>query len=77
MFNISSNLTITNSIFWLNEDRVGTNESTQIFGGTPVVNYNCIQGWTGGLGGTDDRQSIDPMENRGYGKSRIIYKEIQ
>jgi len=52
MFNISSNPTITNSIFWLNEDSVGTNESAQIFGGTPVVNYSCIQGWTGGLGGT-------------------------
>lgn len=52
VFNIGSNPTITNSILWLNEDSGGTNESAQIFGGTPVVNYSCIQGWTGSLGGT-------------------------
>jgi len=60
MFNISSNPTITNSIFWLNEDSSGTNESAQIFGGTPVVNYSCIQGWTGSLGGTGNIGD-DPM----------------
>ena len=45
MFNISSNLTITNSIFWLNEDSSGTNESAQIFGDTPIINYSFIQGY--------------------------------
>ncbi|MHC4533151.1 MAG: hypothetical protein ACYS6K_04290 [Planctomycetota bacterium] len=65
MFNISSNLTITNSIFWLNEDSSGTNKSAQIFSGTPVVNYNCIQGWTGLLGGTGNIGD-DPMEALRY-----------
>ena len=60
MFNYSSNPTITNSIFWLNEDSGGTNQSAQIFGGTPVVNYSCIQGWTGGFGGTGNIGD-DPM----------------
>ena len=60
MFNISSNPTITNSIFWLNEDSSGTNESAHIFGGTSVVNYSCIQGWTGDFGGIGNIND-DPM----------------
>jgi hypothetical protein len=60
MFNSGSNPTITNSIFWLNTDSGGANESAQVFGGTPVVNYSCIQGWTGILGGTGNIGD-DPM----------------
>ncbi len=48
-----SSLTLTNCIFWNNSDSGGVDESAQIHGGTPVVNYCCIQGWTGtwaGLG---------------------------
>jgi predicted outer membrane repeat protein len=49
----NSSLTLTNCIFWNNSDSGGVDESAQIHGGTPVVNYCCIQGWTGtwsGLG---------------------------
>jgi len=60
MFNSGSNPTLTNSIFWLNIDSGGANESAQVFGGTPVINYSCIQGWTGGFGGTGNFGD-DPM----------------
>jgi hypothetical protein len=33
-------------------DEGGLDESAQLHGGTPVVNYCCVQGWTGSLGGT-------------------------
>ena len=44
---------LTNCIFWGNSDNGGTDESAQIHTdeGTPIVNYSCIQGWTGLLGG--------------------------
>ena len=42
---------ISNCIFWGNSASGGTDESAQIRGGSPVINYSCIQGWTGGFGG--------------------------
>jgi hypothetical protein len=47
--------TITNCILWGNSDGGGTDESAQIVyyaGGTTKINYCCIEGWGGGLGGT-------------------------
>ncbi|MHC4259105.1 MAG: hypothetical protein ACYSTF_01650, partial [Planctomycetota bacterium] len=43
---------LTNCILWGNSDSGGTDESAQVHGGTPIVNYSCLQGWTGSLGGT-------------------------
>ena len=43
--------TMSNCIFWDNSDRGGTDESAQIEGGIVAVDYTCIQGWTGALGG--------------------------
>jgi hypothetical protein len=56
------NPTLTNCILWGNSDRGGTDESAQIFreSGSLVVNYSCIQGWTGVLGGTGNI-GIDPL----------------
>jgi subtilisin family serine protease len=50
----SSDPTATNCIFWGNSDDGGSDESAQIYtsSGTPTVNYTCVQGWTGSLGGT-------------------------
>jgi predicted outer membrane repeat protein len=58
----SYNVTVTNCILWGNSDSSGVNESAQISGpgGSLFVNYNCIQGWTGTLGGTGNTGS-DPM----------------
>jgi len=43
---------ITNCIFWHNLDGGGMDESAQIYGENLVINYSCIQGWTGVLGGS-------------------------
>ncbi|MDH4240765.1 MAG: hypothetical protein OEW48_14495, partial [Phycisphaerae bacterium] len=45
--------TLANCIFRVNMDSGGTDESAQIYSlATPLlVNYSCIQGWTGSLGG--------------------------
>ncbi|MHC4498150.1 MAG: right-handed parallel beta-helix repeat-containing protein, partial [Planctomycetota bacterium] len=43
---------LTNSILWGNRDFFGAGEEAQICGGTLIVDYSCIQGWSGALGGT-------------------------
>ncbi len=61
----------TNCIFWGNSDSEGIGESSQISGylSEVRVNYTCIQGWTGQLGGVgnfgDDPLFVDP-ENGDY-----------
>jgi predicted outer membrane repeat protein len=47
----TSSSTLTDCILWANTG--GTNESAQIHtgSGTSVIDYCCIQGWTGSLGG--------------------------
>lgn len=46
-------LIITNCILRGNSDSSGSGESAQIYSDlTPTVNYNCIQGLTGAVGGT-------------------------
>jgi len=42
--------TVINSVFWANEDTDGTDEHAQI-GGKVSIDYSCVQGWTGDLGG--------------------------
>lgn len=49
--NYSTDMTITNCIFWGNSDGGGTDQSAQIHGSNMAINYCCIQGWTGTLGG--------------------------
>ncbi|MHC4477483.1 MAG: hypothetical protein ACYTEL_17685 [Planctomycetota bacterium] len=53
---------LINCILWGNEDAGGIDESAQIHtnGGTPVTNYSCVQGWTGGLGG-DGNHGDNPL----------------
>lgn len=45
--------TVRNSIFWANNDSTGQSQSAQISraSGTPSIAYNCVQGWSGTLGG--------------------------
>jgi len=49
-----SNPTLVNCVLWDNSDGTGSVESAQIYvhSGEPAVNYTCVQGWTGTLGGT-------------------------
>jgi len=44
---------LSNCVFWGNIDSGGVDESAQIHRGTvkPVVNYSCVQGWSGTFGG--------------------------
>ena len=51
---------ITNCIFWGNTDGGGLDESSQIHAIAAVINYSCIQGWTGGWGGTGNHGN-DPV----------------
>jgi predicted outer membrane repeat protein len=44
--------TLANCVLWGNTDANGCVESSQIYGDTAVINYCCVQGWTGDLGGT-------------------------
>jgi len=46
--------TVTNCIFWDNTANGRKDESAQIYteDGIPLVNYSCIQDWTGNWGGT-------------------------
>jgi hypothetical protein len=65
MYNYNNSPMLTNCILWGNSDGGGMDESAQIYNltSTPVVNYCCVQGWTGGLGGTgnigDDPLFVD------------------
>ncbi len=68
LYNSSSTPVLNNCIFWSNRDHWGSGEYAQII--TPegflVINYSCVQGWTGKLGGEgnigDDPRFID-LEN--------------
>ncbi len=51
---------LTNCVLWANRDPGGTDESAQISGAYPVINYTCLQGWTGALGGTGNFDE-DPL----------------
>jgi len=47
-----NDVTIDSCILWANSDGGGTDESAQITtSGVTQINYSCVQGWTGGLGG--------------------------
>lgn len=51
---------VTNCIFWHNTDRAGMSESSQISGAPLDINYTCVEGLTGALGGTGNIRD-DPM----------------
>ena len=51
LYNGGGTLTFTNCILWGNSDNNGRGESGQIYGRKSVVNFSCIEGWTGTLEG--------------------------
>ena len=61
-----SSLRVSNSVLWGNSDNGGTDESAQIhvWDSEVLVDYSCIQGWTGELGGIgnigEDPLFVDP-----------------
>ena len=73
MYNSTGKPTLTNCIFWGNsDDDGGVDESAQVHTvgvGGPVINYSCIQGWTGGFGGAgniDDNPCFADTANDDY-----------
>jgi sugar lactone lactonase YvrE len=64
--------TMANCILWNNSDTGGKDESAQVFNydSTPVINNSCIQGWTGGLGGTGNI-AADPLFRDADGPDNI------
>ena len=56
----NSNVTLTNCILWENVDDYDVQEWAQILGGTLNVNYCCVEGWVGGLGGIGNHGQ-DPL----------------
>jgi hypothetical protein len=53
IYNLLSNSVVANSILWSNSEGGITDELSQIHtvSGSPIVNYSCIQGLSGSLGG--------------------------
>ncbi|MHC4696090.1 MAG: hypothetical protein ACYTFA_05030, partial [Planctomycetota bacterium] len=55
----SGELPITNSILWQNTDVSGNGEDSQVVGGA-IIDFSCVQGWTGALGGVSN-SGDDPL----------------
>jgi len=54
--------TATSCVLWGNTDNSGSGQSSQVYvnSGTVALNYSCVQGWTGSLGGTGNT-GADPL----------------
>ncbi len=72
----SSSPTLTNCILWGNTDSGPTDESAQIINIsiTPVIDYTCVQGWTGGMGGVGNF-GADPLFKDADGPDDIFGTE--
>ncbi len=70
----SGSPTLTNCILWGNHDTNPPSELSQISGGTPVINYSCVQGWTGAFGGTGNT-GADPLFADADGPDDVVGTE--
>jgi len=67
IWNSEGHTILTNCILWGNMNRWGMNEPAQIATEDPaVINYTCIQGWTGTLGGTGNTGTDPCFAELGY-----------
>lgn len=64
IFDFAHDPVIINSIFWDNTDQDGSGEAAQVRGGNPTINYSCVMGWTGILGGVGNH-GFDPRFTSG------------
>lgn len=67
-------LELTNCILWANTDQGGSDQSAQLSGGIVEVNYSCVQGWDGTLGGNGNIDA-DPCFVDANGLDDIIGTE--
>ncbi|MHC4479012.1 MAG: PASTA domain-containing protein [Planctomycetota bacterium] len=58
--------TLSNCILWANWDIDGTDESAQIHGDSHVLNYSCVQSWSGALGGIGNTDADPCFVEAGY-----------
>jgi len=65
-----SSPTLTNCILWGNDDSGGLDESAQIFGGTVVVTYSCIQGLDTFIG--NNNIADDPLFRDDDGPDNVV-----
>jgi predicted outer membrane repeat protein len=63
---------LTSCLLWGNSDIHGTDESAQIDFGVPIINYCCIEGWTGALGGTDNISNDPCFVNPSTGDYHLL-----
>ena len=61
IFTTAVGINIANSILWGNADAGGMDELAQITSGGADIDYCCIQGWTGALGGTGNTGDCEPL----------------
>ena len=67
IWNDEGDTTVTNCISWGNIGKDGVTESAQIATHDPaVINYCCIQGWSGALGGTGSTDADPCFVSEGY-----------
>lgn len=67
IWNDEGDTTVTNCISWGNIGKDGVTESAQIATEDPaVINYCCIQGWSGALGGTGNNGADPCFVSEGY-----------
>jgi len=76
MYSWGGMATLTNCILWGNMNNGTNNESAQVHTdeGLPSINYNCIQGWTGALGGVGNIGS-DPCFVDAYESNYLLKSE--
>ncbi len=68
---VLSHTMATNTVLWDNVDTSGINQASQITSvEPPVIDYSCIQGWDGSLGGIGNIAS-DPLFRNALGEDGI------
>jgi len=77
IWNDEGDTTVTNCISWGNIGKDGVTESAQIATNDPaVINYCCIQGWTGALGGTGNTDDDPCFVSEGYWDALPDFNEL-
>jgi len=71
ILNASASPQITNTILWGNMDGAGTVQGSQYQGPVGTIDFSCVQGWTGALGGTGNFVQ-DPLFTDSDGPDNII-----
>ena len=72
IYNLGSTWTISNSILWDNSDSGGSDESAQLDGNANwFIDYCCIEGWTGDLGGDWNTGDCNPFQQNPAGEDGI------